>query len=143
MPTKTALNHRCASFYLELQRNKDTGSCTILAAKVQGHRQEQLMLTLDVRLLKIHLFSMNPKHHPPFRPPKPNGKICSTHPTATCEISLRFVSVTSRMIERKHRQVRIRTWVQVEVGKLLGAPSGSTDTLSMELILPVLPPPPI
>ena len=40
----------------ELQR-KDTVRCAALGAEVPGHCQQQLMQTLIVRLLKMHLFS--------------------------------------------------------------------------------------
>ena len=38
----------------ELQRYKDTVRCGALGAEVPGHRQQQLMQTLIVRLLKTH-----------------------------------------------------------------------------------------
>ena len=41
----------------ELQRYKDTVRCVALGAKVPGHRQQQLMQTLMVRLLKTHFFT--------------------------------------------------------------------------------------
>ena len=40
----------------ELQRYKDTVRCGALGAEVPGHRQEQLMQTLIVRLLKTHFY---------------------------------------------------------------------------------------
>ena len=40
----------------ELQRYKDTFRCGALGGEVPGHRKEQLMQTLIVRLLKTHLF---------------------------------------------------------------------------------------
>ena len=40
-----------------LQRNKDTSRCAALGAEVPGHRQEQLMQTFIVRLLRTHFFT--------------------------------------------------------------------------------------
>ena len=40
----------------ELNRYKDTIRCDRLGAKVPGHRQQQLMQTLIMRLLKTHFF---------------------------------------------------------------------------------------
>ena len=40
------------------QRNKDPVRCAALGVEVTGPRQEQLMQTLIVRLLKMHLFSL-------------------------------------------------------------------------------------
>ena len=48
-----ALNLPCA-LLPELQRNKDTTRCAAIGAEVLGHRQQQLMQTLIVCLLKTH-----------------------------------------------------------------------------------------
>ena len=42
---------------LELQRYKDTVRCGALGAEVPGHRQQQLMQTLIVCLMKTHFFT--------------------------------------------------------------------------------------
>ena len=44
----------------ELQRYKDAVSCDALGAEVPGHHQQQLTLTLIVRLLKTHYFCTDP-----------------------------------------------------------------------------------
>ena len=61
---------------LELQRIKDIVWCAMLGAEVQGNRLEQLMQTLIVRWLKMHLFLLlqklggpKPALVPPVRPP--------------------------------------------------------------------------
>ena len=41
----------------ELQRYKDTVRCAALGVEVPGHRKQQLMQTLIVRLLKTHFFT--------------------------------------------------------------------------------------
>ena len=51
-----ALDSPCA-LLLEIQRRKDTVRCAALGAEVPGHRQDQPMQTLIVRLLKTHLFT--------------------------------------------------------------------------------------
>ena len=45
-----------AYFAFELQRYKDTVRCVALGAEVPGHRQQQLTQTLNVCLLKTHMF---------------------------------------------------------------------------------------
>ena len=53
----------------ELQRYKDTVWCAALGAEVPGYRQDQLMQTLIVRLLKLHLFLLVQKlGGPPLAP---------------------------------------------------------------------------
>ena len=44
-----------------LQRKKDPFKCVPLGTEVPGHRQEQLMQTLIVRLWKTHLFILIPR----------------------------------------------------------------------------------
>ena len=42
----------------ELQRYKDTVSCTAVGTKVPGHCQKQLLQNLIVCLLKTHFFTL-------------------------------------------------------------------------------------